>query len=163
MLRTEIDRHVAYTLPLLHPVSCTTLMPCYPCNPRPYTYTIGAGALACILLLFWALSRTAPSYFSAQQAPNTPLQCKALDDAGKARILGSQNQVVYHAIATHSQDAQTLFSLGLLHAYGGCLLPPQGEVAMLKCRRHKLPVHASQVCWAYVGRAWFRPSAGYMT
>jgi hypothetical protein len=45
-------------------------------------------------------------------------KCYELDDQDRVKLLGAQNKVVNHTIATSNSWAQVLFNLGLLAAHG---------------------------------------------
>lgn len=66
-----------------------------------------------MLTLQW----TSPANRTSKYARQPP-KCFPMDDKDKVKLIGSQNQVVHHAIATQDPSAQTLFDLGLLQAWG---------------------------------------------
>jgi hypothetical protein len=72
----------------------------------------------CVGLLFIALQATAPRARSSRNISRQIPKCFELEDKDKVRLLGSQNTVVSFQITTGSEGAQTLFSLGMLQAYG---------------------------------------------
>jgi len=99
---------------VLHPsISC-----CYPYHRLP-SWQLVLLLAGSILLLYAAFSWSHPRLRAATSASKMHShKCYEMDDKDRVKLLGAQNQVVNHTIATSNAWALDLFNLGLLAAHG---------------------------------------------
>lgn len=82
--------------------------------------TLSLGTFAVLMVV---MSYTAPFHVHKHSTSTSTTgaagpKCYPLSDTERVKLLGSQNKAVRRRIVTESKSAQTLFDLGLLHAWG---------------------------------------------
>eukprot|EP00879_Flechtneria_rotunda_P024619 GHRR01026117.1.p1 GENE.GHRR01026117.1~~GHRR01026117.1.p1 ORF type:complete len:671 (+),score=198.53 GHRR01026117.1:633-2645(+) len=82
------------------------------------TWQIAALVALGMTVLYLTLSWSTPGIGPGGSVNSRLPTCFPLEDKDKVRLLGSQNRLVHHKVATNNAWAQTFFNLGLLALHG---------------------------------------------